>query len=269
MAGKCSDDSDGCEATDRGMHCHADWIRQIEMTEQQVREQYEAWHRAVPDDGEGDTPWYRLIRAHLDPARDIAGKRVLEVACGRGGLACWLSAVRPPARPLVASDFATTAIARGRALASVRSGGIAWVVADIQTLPHANAVFDTVISCETVEHVPAPRRAIAEMTRLLRPGGKLLLTTPNYLGPMGLYRAYLRVRGRPYKEVGQPINQLTLLPLTMVWVRRAGLRVLTHDGIGHYLPFPGRPPIEFRRLDSPRTVMRWFALHSLVVAEKP
>ena len=143
------------------------------------------------------------------------------------------------------------------------------MVADIQTLPHANAVFDTVISCETIEHVADPRQAIAEMTRLLRPGGKLLLTTPNYLGPMGLYRAYLRLRGRPYTEVGQPINQLTLLPLTMAWVRRAGLRVLTHDGIGHYLPFPGRPPIELNQLDSPRPVMRWFALHSLIVAEKP
>ena len=86
---------------------------------------------------------------------------------------------------------------------------------------------------------------------------------------MGLYRAYLRVRGRPYTEVGQPINHLTMLPLTLGWVRRAGLRIRTHDGIGHYLPFPGRAPIELRRLDRRRRLMHWFALHSLIVAEKP
>ena len=170
---------------------------------------------------------------------------------------------------IVAADFATSAIRKGREL-SRRNGieGIVWQVANIEALPHPEATFDTVISCETIEHVPHPRRAIREMSRVLRPGGRLFLTTPNYLGPLGLYRLYLRLRRRVYTETGQPINHLTLLPITYSWVTRAGLRVTKVDAIGHYLPFPGRPPIEMRHLNGLRNRLRWLGLHSLVISEK-
>jgi hypothetical protein len=52
-------------------------------------------------------------------------------------------------------------------------------------------------------------------------------------------------------------------------VRQAGLRLLRTDGVGHYLPFPGRPPIRLPLLDRGRFVTRWFAHHTLFVAEKP
>jgi SAM-dependent methyltransferase len=132
----------------------------------------------------------------------------------------------------------------------------------------SGSVFDTVISCETVEHLADPQRALREIQRVLRPGGRLLLTTPNYLGPLGLYRGYLRVRGRRYTEGGQPICRLTSLPRTLLWVWRAGLRVIEVDAVGHYLPWPGQPPRELAGLDDLRP-LRWFALHSLVVAERP
>ncbi len=41
------------------------------------------------------------------------------------------------------------------------------------------------------------------------------------------------------------------------------------DGTEHYLPFPGRPPIEFPICSDPRTLRRCIALHWLIVAEKP
>jgi hypothetical protein len=103
---------------------------------------------------------------------------------------------------------------------------------------------------------------------VLKPGGRLFLTTPNYLGPMGAYRAYLRIRGRRYTEGGQPICHLTMLPRTLRWMRDAGLRVSRVDAIGHYLPWPGAPPRALSWMDSMRP-LHWFALHSLVVAEKP
>ena len=110
------------------------------------------------------------------------------------------------------------------------------------------------------QHVPNPRRAITELARVLRHGGKLLLTTPNYLGTLGLYRMYLRLRGRRFSEVGQPINKLTLLPLTRLWVAQAGLRVIAVDGVGHYLPVPGRPPVQLAAMDNPRILMRWLSI---------
>ena len=41
------------------------------------------------------------------------------------------------------------------------------------------------------------------------------------------------------------------------------------DGVGHYLPMPGRPPVEVPALNGARPLTRWFALHSLIVAQKP
>lgn len=235
-----------------------------------TRAAYETWHERLGVDGEAAAPWHRLVRQHLQPARDLAGKRVLEIGCGRGGFACWLAS--QPARPaeLVAADFAATAVQKGREFAARQGlGGIRWETGDIQALAYPTASFDTVISCETIEHVPEPRRALAELTRVLKPGGRLFLTTPNYLGLLGLYRIYLRLCGRVFTEEGQPINHCLLLPLTRYWVAQAGLRVRAADGIGHYLPFPGRPPIEMAKLNNPRMLMRWLGLHSLIVAEKP
>ena len=59
-----------------------------------------------------------------------------------------------------------------------------------------------------------------------------------------------------------------LLPWTARLVTRTGLRIAAIDGTGHYLPWPGRPPVELRWLNEPRPLMRWFANHSLVVGEK-
>jgi SAM-dependent methyltransferase len=143
------------------------------------------------------------------------------------------------------------------------------VVGDIQAIAHEDSSFDTVISCETIEHVPNPRKAVNELARVIKPGGRLLLTTPNYLGVYGLYRGYLRLTGRRYTEEGQPINNFMLLPLTRTWIARSGLRVSTVDAVGHYLLLPGRRPSALARLDNPRFLMKWLALHSLIVAEKP
>ena len=64
---------------------------------------------------------------------------------------------------------------------------------DIQHIAHPDASFDTVISCETIEHVPDAALAVRELSRVLTPGGRLFLTTPNYLGATGLYGGYLRL----------------------------------------------------------------------------
>jgi 2-polyprenyl-3-methyl-5-hydroxy-6-metoxy-1,4-benzoquinol methylase len=237
---------------------------------QNARTTYNDWHGQFAVDGDANSPWHQLVKRHLSPLRDLSGKRLLEIGCGRGDLACWL--VDQPQGPseIVAADFSITAVQKGQAFAAERGlANIKWQICDIQDIAHPDASFDTVISCETIEHVPHPRKAIGEIARVLKPGGRLLLTTPNYLGTLGLYRIYLRLRGRAYTEDNQPINNLMLLPLTRTWIASEGLLVETIDAVGHYLPFPGRPPIELPMFNNPRILMRWFGLHSLIVAKKP
>ncbi len=229
---------------------------------------YDAWHAERDVDVEANSPWHLLVRDVLVPARDLEGRTVLEIGCGRGGFSCWL-AKRANIREQVAMDYSQGAVDKARDYAAaVGLPSIVWEHGDIQNIARQDQTFDTVVSCETIEHVPDPARAVRELARILRPGGRLFLTTPNYMGTLGLYRGYLRMRGRVFTEVGQPINQFTMLPRTLYWLSRAGLRIATVDAVGHYLPFPGRPPIRVPVLDRLRPVSRWVALHSMVVAEK-
>jgi 2-polyprenyl-3-methyl-5-hydroxy-6-metoxy-1,4-benzoquinol methylase len=169
---------------------------------------------------------------------------------------------------LTAADFSTAALRLAKAQAD-RQGltGIHWQQEDIQQLNIPDASYDTVISCETIEHVPDPARAVQELARVLRPGGRLFLTTPNYFGISGLYRLYCMARGRQWSEAGQPFAQWMLLPRTVHLVRRARLSVRVVDGVGHWLPVPGQP-IRLHALDRVRWLTRWVALHSLVIGER-
>jgi len=228
---------------------------------------YDAWHASLEVNAGADDPWYQLVRRQLDLPRDVAGRRILEIGAGRGGFACWLATRSPAPAEIVAVDYSGVAVEKGRAYSKAEGiGGITWETGDIQAIAHADASFDTVVSCETIEHVPDPAKAVSELARVLKPGGRLFLTTPNYLGSLGLYRAYLRLRGRRFTEVGQPINQLTLLPRTLYWVRRAGLSSERIAGEGHYLLAPGNPPRRIRWLDF--DLLKWFALHVVIVARK-
>jgi len=209
-----------------------------------------------------------LIVRYLDPTADLAARRVLEIGCGQGGFSCWLAAASSPPPNLVAIDYSQVAVDKGRTYAAAAGiANITWKTGDIQAIAESEASFDTAISCETIEHVPDPPRAVRELGRVLKPGGRLFLTSPNYLGPYAFYRAFLRLTGRRFAEVGQPINQFTLLPRTLRWVRAAGLKPEIVDGVGHYLLFPGREPRRLNWLD--HHLLKWVAVHGLIIARKP
>ncbi|NJP06938.1 MAG: class I SAM-dependent methyltransferase [Chloroflexaceae bacterium] len=56
-----------------------------------------------------------------------------------------------------------------------------WVPIADYTLPFLDGSFDAILCFETVEHVAQPARLIAELARVTRAGGSMVLTTPNFL----------------------------------------------------------------------------------------
>ena len=109
------------------------------------------------------------IEPLLDAARVISGIRVLDVACGPGyGAAAALLRGAKAA----GLDFSGPMVVRAKALhpgAEFREG-------DAAELPWPDASFDAVISNFGVQHFPDCDRALAEMLRVLRPGGRLAFT---------------------------------------------------------------------------------------------
>lgn len=234
-------------------------------TNVQVRDAYNKWHRELVINAEADTPWHRMLKPFL-LKEQLSQKRLLEIGCGRGDFSCWMA--QNTKAVLTAADFSHTAVAKGRDYAAAKGLSVDWQVMDIQAIAYPDLSFDFAISSETIEHVPDPARAIRELARILKLGGKLFLTTPNYMNAMGAYRGFLRLKGTPFTETGQPINNFVTLPRTLYWVRKAGLKIEHFESRGIYLPIPGRPWTELPSLDRPRAITRWVGLHSLVIAHK-
>lgn len=113
----------------------------------------------------------RIVCDDLLSAGDMAGRRVLDVGCGTG----WFSreAERAGAR-VVALDIGLRLLMKvGEKCRASRVAG------DACRLAFADGCFDVVLSSECIEHTNDPQAALAEMCRVLKPGGVLVVTVPN------------------------------------------------------------------------------------------
>lgn len=103
-----------------------------------------------------------------------AGSRVLEMGCGVGAQTVHLARSGPGAR-ITAVDHSADSLAQARAriAAHAPEADVEWCHADLFDLPFSPAEFDHVFVCFLLEHLPDPRRALAVLRRLLRPGGTI------------------------------------------------------------------------------------------------
>jgi SAM-dependent methyltransferase len=120
----------------------------------------------------------QLLKTHL-----TSDSRLLEIGCGAGNLL--LQAVVKDSYP-VALDLSIQALAfvRSRLQESYQGVDAPRDFVCIQSvgelLPLSDSSFDCIILSEVIEHLEAPQVSIREAARVLRPGGRLLVTTPNY-----------------------------------------------------------------------------------------
>jgi demethylmenaquinone methyltransferase/2-methoxy-6-polyprenyl-1,4-benzoquinol methylase len=137
-----------------------------------------------------DVRWRRWTAAALAPR----GALTLDVGTGTGDLA--LALRRQGARLVIGLDFAPQMLAEARRKAEARGlDGIAWALGDALHLPFPDDTFDCVVNAFVLRNLVDLPAGLAEMARVLRPGGRLAcldMTHPPE-GPFGhLYRFYLR-----------------------------------------------------------------------------
>jgi ubiquinone/menaquinone biosynthesis C-methylase UbiE len=113
----------------------------------------------------------RLIRPS---AFDVRGsKRILDAGCGNGRYSRFLLRWADPDAFIAAFDLSQRMLKRARR--RLHSPRISHVAADLTRIPFPTGFFDAVVCGYVLEHLPDPRPGLAELARVMRSGGKLLL----------------------------------------------------------------------------------------------
>jgi SAM-dependent methyltransferase len=147
---------------------------------------YDAWFAS---------PWGRYAwgvesAAVLDALGTVTGRRVVDVGCGTGRLLTQLAAAGAVVLG-VDTDPAMLSVAATRSRGRL-------VLADARRLPLADASVQAAVAVATLEFTADPARALAEMARVVRPGGRLVAAV---LNPASLWGWAGRVRHRdPYRQ---------------------------------------------------------------------
>lgn len=189
------------------------------------------------------TPWGRytfaLERAALERAAGpLQGRLVVDVGCGTGRFtqalqqqgACTIGVDLDPDMLIVAAE---------------RTAG-PWLVADAARLPLLDHAVDLAVAVTVLEFVADPARVLAELARVTRPGGRLVVACLNPASPWGL--AHRRRLRRPPWRHARFLTRRQLLALGGVHGRTRRHAALYAPGtfpglgwVGPLLEAAGRP----------------------------
>jgi SAM-dependent methyltransferase len=180
-----------------------------------------------------------LSRIHIEP-----GARILDVACGAGQTAIPMS--RAGAK-VTGVDIATNLIEQARARAQAENLDARFDEGDAELLPYEDGSFDIVISLIGAMFAPRPELVAAELKRVCRPGGKIIMgnwTPTGFVGQM-------------FKIHGKHVPPPAVMAPPVKWGDEEIVRERFEDGIAHLklsrrlypfrYPFPPPEVVEFFR----------------------
>lgn len=147
-----------------------------------------------------------------------AGVDMLDVACGAGQIAI------PAARAgvhVTGVDIASNWIEQARARAAAERLTVQFDEGDAEDLPYPDASFDVVVTLVGAMFAPRPERAAAELLRVCRPGGRIIMvnwTPPGFVGQM-------------FKAISRHVPPPPGVPSAVLWGDEATVRERLGDGI--------------------------------------
>lgn len=118
----------------------------------------------------------------------IKDKSVLDIACGEG-YGSHLLALQSATVTGIDIDTETIDAAKIK----YKHPHLTFLQGDVENIPITNASFDVAVSFETLEHITAHHKMVAELKRVLKPGGILLISTPdklNYSDKPGYHNSF-------------------------------------------------------------------------------
>lgn len=111
------------------------------------------------------------VRVILETFGDLAGKRVLDAGCGKGRFARVLQSEHPQAR-IHAMDIALAMLRHVAPPLHPAAGSLT-------ALPYRDAAFDALYATESLEHAVDIDAAVAELCRVVKPGGRIVVIDKN------------------------------------------------------------------------------------------
>lgn len=164
-----------------------------------------------------------LTQLLLQRAALQSGDRVLDVGCGFGGTIASLNEVGLPLT-LTGLNIDPRQLERARARVQPRPGNtIHWIEGDAGALPLEDASQDVVLAVECIFHFPSRAAFLAEARRVLRPGGRLVLSD---FVPMAPLAWLLRLQGQ-----GGAVHNATYGRVNCSWDRRRYARQASRLGL--------------------------------------
>lgn len=119
-------------------------------------------------------PSHRAILRRVRAEHGDRPLRILDIGCGTGLFAARIREAFPRAE-VVGIDLVSGMLQKGRERWRQHAANVFPVQADSERLPFARGTFDVVTCCNSFHHYPNQAAAVAEMRRVLRPGGRLML----------------------------------------------------------------------------------------------
>lgn len=106
----------------------------------------------------------------------LQNKKILDVGCGGGLLS---EALAQEGATVIAIDSSAAAIEDAQRHAAGQNLALDYQIADATRLPLADASFDVVMASEVLEHLEDVQTVLAEVSRVLKKGGRFIFDTPN------------------------------------------------------------------------------------------